>query len=262
MSEKDREDLLGFAMSLRVDLIALSFVRSPGDITDVHAIMDEFGARLPVIAKIERPEAVEHLGAIVEAFDGLMVARGDLGVEIPLEQVPLVQKRAVALARWYARPVIVATQMLESMITHSRPTRAEASDVANAILDGTDAVMLSGARRAWASTRSRRSRPWRASSPRSRDESLAALLPPVPRPGRLARRRDRRGRGAHRRGHAGARAGRVHGVGLVGAARVASPLADSPRSRSRPRRRCAASSRCSGASRRSSCRTRTTPTSS
>ena len=143
MSEKDLEDLR-FAMSLRVDLIALSFVRSPGDITEVHAIMDEFGARLPVIAKIEKPEAVEHLEAIVEAFDGLMVARGDLGVEIPLEQVPLVQKRAVALARKYARPVIVATQMLESMITHSRPTRAEASDVANAILDGTDAVMLSG----------------------------------------------------------------------------------------------------------------------
>ncbi len=143
MSEKDREDLR-FAMGLRVDLIALSFVRSPGDIAEVHAIMDEFGARLPVIAKIEKPEAVEQLEAIVEAFDGLMVARGDLGVEIPLEQVPIVQKRAVALARKYARPVIVATQMLESMITHSRPTRAEASDVANAILDGTDAVMLSG----------------------------------------------------------------------------------------------------------------------
>jgi pyruvate kinase len=143
MSDKDREDLR-FAMGLRVDLIALSFVRSPDDITEVHAIMDECGARLPVIAKIEKPEAVERLEDIMEAFDGVMVARGDLGVEIPLEQVPLVQKRAIALARQHARPVIVATQMLESMITHSRPTRAEASDVANAILDGTDAVMLSG----------------------------------------------------------------------------------------------------------------------
>ena len=143
MSDKDREDLR-FAMSLRVDLIALSFVRSPEDVNEVHAIMDEFGARLPVIAKIEKPEAVEQLEPIMEAFDGVMVARGDLGVEIPLEQVPIVQKRAVALARKHARPVIVATQMLESMITHSRPTRAEASDVANAILDGTDAVMLSG----------------------------------------------------------------------------------------------------------------------
>ncbi|MCC6650883.1 MAG: pyruvate kinase, partial [Candidatus Eisenbacteria bacterium] len=108
MSDKDREDLR-FAMSLRVDLIALSFVRSPGDVNEVHAIMDEFGARLPVIAKIEKPEAVEQLEPIMEAFDGVMVARGDLGVEIPLEQVPIVQKRAVALARKHARPVIVAT---------------------------------------------------------------------------------------------------------------------------------------------------------
>ncbi len=143
MTDKDREDLR-FALSLRVDLIAMSFVRGPDDIHEAHAIMDEVGARLPVIAKIEKPEAVEQLDAIVQAFDGLMVARGDLGVEMPLEQVPLVQKRAVRLARDRARPVIVATQMLESMITHSRPTRAEASDVANAVFDGTDAVMLSG----------------------------------------------------------------------------------------------------------------------
>ena len=143
MSDKDREDLR-FALSLRVDMIALSFVRDPDDILEVHEIMDANGGRLPVIAKIEKPEAVERLEAIVRAFDGLMVARGDLGVEIPLEQVPLVQKRAVRLAREHAKPVIVATQMLESMITHSRPTRAEASDVANAVLDGADAVMLSG----------------------------------------------------------------------------------------------------------------------
>ena len=143
LGDKDRDDLR-FALRLRVDLIALSFVRSPGDIDEVHAIMDAAGGRLPVIAKIEKPEAVEQLEPIMRAFDGLMVARGDLGVEIPLEQVPLVQKRAVRLAREHAKPVIVATQMLESMIAHSRPTRAEASDVANAVLDGADALMLSG----------------------------------------------------------------------------------------------------------------------
>ena len=143
LSEKDAEDLR-FALSLQVDMIALSFVRSPADIKLVHQVMDEVGVRVPVLAKIEKPEAVEHLEDIVDAFDGLMVARGDLGVELPLEEVPLVQKRAVQLARENAKPVIVATQMLESMIENSRPTRAEASDVANAVLDGADALMLSG----------------------------------------------------------------------------------------------------------------------
>ncbi len=143
LSEKDREDLR-FAMALRADLVALSFVRDPADLEPVHAIMDACGARLPVIAKIEKPEAVERLDEIARAFDGLMVARGDLGVEIPLEQVPLVQKRAVRAAREQAKPVIVATQMLDSMIANPRPTRAEASDVANAVLDGADALMLSG----------------------------------------------------------------------------------------------------------------------
>ncbi|GAA4412923.1 pyruvate kinase [Actinokineospora soli] len=144
LSDKDIEDL-EFALQLGVDFIALSFVRSPADIDLVHQVMDRAGrGRLPVIAKLEKPEAVANLEAIVLAFDGVMVARGDLGVELPLEQVPLVQKRAIQIARENAKPVIVATQMLDSMISNSRPTRAEASDVANAVLDGADAVMLSG----------------------------------------------------------------------------------------------------------------------
>lgn len=143
LSEKDRDDLR-FAMRLGVDMVALSFVRSATDIEDVHAIMDEFDRRIPVIAKIEKPQAVANLEEIVAAFDGIMVARGDLGVEMPLEDVPLVQKRACELARQEAKPVIVATQVLESMIENPRPTRAEASDAANAVLDGADALMLSG----------------------------------------------------------------------------------------------------------------------
>lgn len=143
LSEKDVRDLR-FALNLGVDFIALSFVRSPSDVELVHAIMDEEGRRVPVIAKLEKPEAVDALEAIILAFDAVMVARGDLGVEVPLEDVPLVQKRAVQIARENAKPVIVATQMLDSMIVNSRPTRAEASDVANAVLDGADAVMLSG----------------------------------------------------------------------------------------------------------------------
>jgi len=143
LTPKDEADLR-FALTLRADMVALSFVRSPDDVLDVRRIMDEVGERLPVLAKIEKPQAVDELEAIVEAFDGLMVARGDLGVEMPLERVPLVQKRAVQVAREQAKPVIVATQMLDSMIGASRPTRAEASDVANAVLDGADALMLSG----------------------------------------------------------------------------------------------------------------------
>ncbi|MCY7363857.1 MAG: pyruvate kinase [Frankiaceae bacterium] len=143
LSEKDEEDLR-FGLSLRADMVALSFVRTAADLRRVHEIMDEVGHRLPVLAKIEKPQAVDNLEEIVEAFDGLMVARGDLGVEMPLERVPLVQKRAVQAAREKSKPVIVATQMLDSMVGASRPTRAEASDVANAVLDGADAVMLSG----------------------------------------------------------------------------------------------------------------------
>ncbi|MEW1865370.1 pyruvate kinase [Streptomyces sp. NBC_00669] len=143
LSDKDIRDLR-WALRTGADVIALSFVRSGRDMDDVLRIMAEEGRRVPVIAKIEKPQAVENLEDIVDAFDGIMVARGDLGVEMPLEAVPIVQKRAVKLARRNAKPVIVATQMLDSMIDNSRPTRAEASDVANAVIDGTDAVMLSG----------------------------------------------------------------------------------------------------------------------
>ena len=143
LSEKDISDLR-WALKQGVDMVALSFVRSAADIFDVHKIMDQEGRRIPVIAKIEKPQAVNNLREIIDAFDGIMVARGDLGVELPLEQVPMVQKRAIELARAATKPVIVATQMLESMISSNRPTRAEASDVANAVLDGADALMLSG----------------------------------------------------------------------------------------------------------------------
>jgi len=143
LTEKDVEDLR-WALHLRADMVALSFVRSAADLERVREVMAQEGVRLPVIAKIEKPEAVAQLEDIIDAFDAIMVARGDLGVELALEQVPVVQKRALQLARRRARPSIVATQMLESMITNPRPTRAEASDVANAVLDGADAVMLSG----------------------------------------------------------------------------------------------------------------------
>ncbi|MEK8170347.1 pyruvate kinase [Streptomyces sp. M19] len=143
MSEKDVEDLR-WALRIGADVIALSFVRNAKDVVEVHRVMEEEGIRRPVIAKVEKPQAVDNLAEIVDAFDGIMVARGDLGVEMPLEAVPIVQKRAIKLAKRNAKPVIVATQMLDSMIENSRPTRAEASDVANAVIDGTDAVMLSG----------------------------------------------------------------------------------------------------------------------
>ncbi|WP_432159850.1 pyruvate kinase [Streptomyces sp. NRRL F-5630] len=142
LSEKDVEDLR-FALRTGADMIALSFVRDASDVKDVHKIMDEEGKRRPVIAKVEKPQAVANMEEVVLAFDAVMVARGDLAVEYPLEKVPLVQKRLVEMCRRNAKPVVVATQMMESMITNSRPTRAEASDVANAILDGADAVMLS-----------------------------------------------------------------------------------------------------------------------
>jgi len=143
LSDKDVEDLR-WALRMTVDFIALSFVRSAKDADDVRRVMKDEGVFLPVIAKIEKPQAIDNLDEVVAAFDGIMVARGDLGVECPLEDVPFLQKRVIEKARRNAKPVIVATQMLESMIAAPAPTRAEASDVANALLDGADAVMLSG----------------------------------------------------------------------------------------------------------------------
>ncbi len=143
LTTKDLEDL-AFGVSLGVDVVALSFVRSPADIELARTRIHELGGKQPIIAKIEKPQAVQQLEAIVAASDGVMVARGDLGVELSPEAVPLVQKRLIRLANSTGVPVITATQMLESMIVNPRPTRAEASDIANAILDGTDAVMLSG----------------------------------------------------------------------------------------------------------------------
>lgn len=143
LSEKDERDLR-WALRHGVDMVALSFVRSAADIEPVREVMESEGRHVPVVAKLEKPQALENLDAVIDTFDAFMVARGDLGVELPLEDVPAAQKRIIDAARIWAKPVIVATQMLESMITAHRPTRAEASDVANAILDGADALMLSG----------------------------------------------------------------------------------------------------------------------
>lgn len=143
LTVKDREDL-EFALSMAVDFIALSFVRKSADVDDVKRIIFEHGCNTPVIAKIEKPEALRHFKGILTSSDAVMVARGDLGVEIEPEKVPLIQKKIINACNEAGKPVITATQMLESMISHPRPTRAETSDVANAILDGTDAVMLSG----------------------------------------------------------------------------------------------------------------------
>jgi pyruvate kinase len=126
-----------------VDYLALSYVRSPQDVLEARDVIRSLGADLPIIAKIEKHEALEHVDDILQAADGLMVARGDLGLEVPLERVPVIQKELIAAANRAAKPVITATQMLLSMVSNSHPSRAEATDVANAILDGTDAVMLS-----------------------------------------------------------------------------------------------------------------------
>jgi pyruvate kinase len=143
LTEKDRRDLV-FGIQHQVDYVAMSFVRRAEDILEAKGLVRSMGEATPIIAKIEKPQAVENLEAILAAADGVMVARGDLGVELGTEDVPIVQKRIIAMANAAGKVVITATQMLESMIENPRPTRAEASDVANAILDGTDAVMLSG----------------------------------------------------------------------------------------------------------------------
>ena len=142
LTEKDEEDLR-WAIRTGADIIAMSFVRFATDIDRAHEIMDEEGRRIPVVAKIEKPQALENLEEIVKAFDGIMVARGDMAVECPLEEVPLATKRCIELARQYAKPVIVATEVLGSMVSSPVPTRAEASDCANAVLDGADATMTS-----------------------------------------------------------------------------------------------------------------------
>jgi pyruvate kinase len=140
---KDRDDL-EFCLRMKVDFIALSFVRKSADVEELKRIIFEHDLNVPVIAKIEKPEALRNFKTILKAADGIMVARGDLGVEISAERVPLIQKKIIRACNTAGKPVITATQMLESMISHYRPTRAETSDVANAILDGTDALMLSG----------------------------------------------------------------------------------------------------------------------
>jgi pyruvate kinase len=142
LTEKDRSDL-EFGLKLGVDMIAVSFVRSADDVRFVKKLIAGHGSEVPVIAKLEKPQALENLEEIFQAADGVMVARGDLGVEMPPEKVPVIQKRVIRRSAQWRKPVITATQMLESMIENPRPTRAEASDVANAIFDGTDAVMLS-----------------------------------------------------------------------------------------------------------------------
>ena len=143
MTEKDKQDL-AFGIEQGVDIVSLSFVRSPEDIKELKTLLAEKGANIPVLAKLEKPQAIENLEAIVDQCDAIMVARGDLGVEMKPEKVPLIQKRIIRLCNQKGIPVITATQMLDSMTHSPRPTRAEASDVANAIMDGTDAVMLSG----------------------------------------------------------------------------------------------------------------------
>ena len=142
MTDKDREDLM-FGLDQGVDWVALSFVRNPQDIIEIKELISSTGKNVPVVAKIEKHEAIEQMEAILSLCDGVMVARGDLGVELPAEDVPVLQKRLIATANRLGIPIITATQMLDSMVSNPRPTRAEVSDVANAILDGTDAVMLS-----------------------------------------------------------------------------------------------------------------------
>lgn len=143
VTDKDKRDLY-FGLEQGVDWVASSFVRSASDVEPLRAVMQDAGRRVPVIAKIERPEAVKNITDVIDAYDGIMVARGDLGIELPIDEVPMIQKTIIRRCNRAGKPVITATQMLDSMISNPRPTRAEVTDVANAIIDGTDATMLSG----------------------------------------------------------------------------------------------------------------------
>src|SRR6266568_5160510 len=172
LTEKDRKDL-AFGIESGVDYVALSFVRNPADVREAKALIRSLGGAQPLIAKIEKREAIDALDAVLEATDGVMVARGDLGVEVSTESVPTLQKLIIKKANGLGKVVITATQMLESMIENPRPTRAEASDVANAILDGTDGVMLSAESRR-AATRSRPWKPWLASRTSRRSTTASA----------------------------------------------------------------------------------------
>ena len=177
LTEKDKADLK-FGLKHGVDAVALSFVRSADDIRVAKSLMNEFGKSVPIIAKLEKPQAIERLEEILEITDGIMIARGDLGVELPPERVPIIQKHVIQRAGLWRKPVITATQMLESMTENPRPTRAEASDVANAIFDGTDAVMLSGET---ASGRYPRETVAMMARIVLEAEASTAQLPPVPR---------------------------------------------------------------------------------
>ena len=143
MTEKDRDDLK-FGLGKKVDYIALSFVRHASDVLELRRLLEQLDGSQGIISKIEKPEAVDEIDSIIEVSDAIMVARGDLGVEVPIEEVPILQKTIIRKCNEYGKPVITATQMLDSMIREPRPTRAEATNVANAVFDGTDAVMLSG----------------------------------------------------------------------------------------------------------------------
>ena len=238
VTAKDEADLR-WALRLQADMIALSFVQGPEDAAPARRIMDEVGVRLPLIAKIEKPQAIEALPEVIEAFDGIMVARGDLGVELPLEQVPMAQKRIVERARVQAKPVIVATQMLESMISAPRPTRAEASDVANAVLDGADALMLSGG-----DQRRRVPGPGRRDDEPHHQRGGAAIRVCRTRAGRGAGQHRRRHRPRRRRGRRGGRgqgSGRFHDDRRDGPAAGPVPVAHSRCWPSRPSRARAAS---------------------
>jgi pyruvate kinase len=179
LTEKDRADV-AFAIAQDLDYLALSFVRRSQDVDELRQLLPK---GMLIVAKIEKDSALENIDSIVQVSDGVMVARGDLGVELPFEEVPLAQKRIIGLANHHGRPVITATQMLESMVTHPRPTRAEASDVANAILDGTDAVMLSAETAA-------------GKYPRLAVEAMSRIISELERHPRSMRRDERQPRGA------------------------------------------------------------------